>query len=312
MKTLACTKDGDIEGLVNQNLPIPVPDGDEILIKVHATAITQIDNKPNLSSTWAHRLYAQLLGLSKPKNPIPGMVVAGEVVSKGPSSSRFEIGDCVFGICSASINDARTGSYPEYVILTENCVIALKPDNLSFAESAAMPYGGILAIQLINRAPIEAGDRVLIYGADGSIGAILIQLAKNAGAHVTSVCSGDQVEPFYNLGSDVVISLSSANAELLIESYKYFFDADQSGESSSIKVKFMHAISNKGKYIAPEKLSQREGQKSLQTLKRWAEMGIVKPVINQVYTEQQLANAYRYIASTKPIGTVIIRFSPSY
>ncbi len=143
MKTITLAKYGSADGLRLNDIPIPVPKSDEVLIKVNATAVTELDvHIRQMNESWIHKLSAQMtLGFGRARKPVLGMVVSGTVMSTGGEASKFEIGDAVFGICSGSASDKHIGSYAEYLAQPESCGLTLKPENLSFEEAAAMPYG---------------------------------------------------------------------------------------------------------------------------------------------------------------------------
>ncbi len=178
------------------------------------------------------------------------MVSSGVAEAKGKNVSSFSIGDEVFAYGSVSPTKRHFGSYAEYICLPEDWNIALKPSNKSFEEAAAIPYGGLLASHLLKKTSINRGDKVLIYGASGSIGTMAIQLAKHVGAHVTSVCSSRNFELVKSLGSDKMIDYTAENAESQLGTNKYVIDAVGNSKSSELKKKSKEAITTDGKYIS--------------------------------------------------------------
>jgi NADPH:quinone reductase-like Zn-dependent oxidoreductase len=252
MRAIECLKYGDAENLVLSTVKKPTPKDNEVLIKICATSVTASDvlirrmNEPMIP-----KFILQLIfGFGRPRNPVLGMVSAGIVMAKGKNVTLFETGDEVFGYGSMSPTKRRFGSYAEYICLPEDWNLALKPDNLSFEEAAALPYGGLLASHLLKKTSINKDDKVLIYGASGSIGTLAIQLAKHMGAHVTSVCSGRNFDLVKSLGSDEVIDYTLDNAETQLETYKYVIDAVGNSKSSTLKEKSKKALTSNGQYIS--------------------------------------------------------------
>jgi NADPH:quinone reductase-like Zn-dependent oxidoreductase len=195
MKAIKCLKYGGPENLVLAEIEKPSPKDNEILIRILATSVTTSDvlirrmNEPAVQ-----KFILQLIfGFGKPRNPILGMVSSGVFEDKGKNVNSFNIGDEVFAYGSLSPIKRHFGSYAEYICLPEDWNIAIKPANISHNEAAAIPYGGLLASHLLSKTYITKGDKVLIYGASGSIGTMAIQLAKNAGANITSVCSSKKL-----------------------------------------------------------------------------------------------------------------------
>lgn len=190
MKAIIAEHYGGPEVLKIKNIESPIPKSNEVLIKIRATSVTASDVLIRaLNGSFIYKLIVQLIfGFGKPRNPILGMVVSGTVAGKGKDVTKFNLGDDVFAYCSISPTKHRFGSYAEYICLPQEWNLALKPTNINFKEAAAIPYGGLLASHLMKKTNIQKGDKVLIYGASGSIGTMALQLAKNAGAIVTSVC----------------------------------------------------------------------------------------------------------------------------
>jgi NADPH:quinone reductase-like Zn-dependent oxidoreductase len=247
-----------------------------------------------------------VFGFGKPRKPILGMVSSGVIESKGRSVSSFNIGDEVFAYGSVSPTKRHFGSYAEYICLPEDWHIALKPENISHNEAAAIPYGGLLASHLLSKAAIKKEDKVLIYGASGSIGTMAIQLAKNAGAIVTSVCSGKNFELVKSLGSDFVIDYTREGAELKLETYNYVLDAVGNSKSSTLKEKSKRALSPKGKYISIDDGIPLTPKSAFLNLKSLADQEKIKPVIDKVYPLEKMAEAHTYVEKGHKRGNVII------
>jgi NADPH:quinone reductase-like Zn-dependent oxidoreductase len=308
MKAIECLKYGDAENLVLSNVEKPTPDHNEVLIKIRATSVTTSDVLiRGLNEPLIPRFILQLIfGFGSPRNPILGMVTSGIIESKGKDVTSFNIGDEVFAYGSVSPTKRHFGSYAEYICLPEDWNIALKPSNLSFEEAAAIPYGGLLASHLLKKTSIKKGDKILIYGASGSIGTMAIQLAKHAGAHVTSVCSSRNFELVKSLGSDEMIDYTVENAESQLETYKYVIDAVGNSKSSTLKEKSKEALTPDGKYISIDHGTPLTPKEAFLNLKSLAEQGKIKPVIDSVYPLERMVEAHKYVEKGRKRGNVII------
>lgn len=308
MKAIECIKYGDAGNLVLSNVEKPTPKDNEVLIKIHATSVTTSDvlirrmNEPLIQKF----LLQLIFGFGRPRNPILGMVTSGIVERKGKDVTLFEVGDEVFAYGSISPAKLRFGSYAEYICLPENWNLALKPENLSFDEAAAIPYGGLLASHLLKKTSINMGDKVLIYGASGSIGTMVIQLAKHLGAHVTSVCSGRNLELVTSLGSDKVIDYTNKSAEKQLERYNCVIDAVGKSKSSKLKEKSKKALTSNGKYISIDHGTPSTPKEAFLNLKSLAEQEKLRPVIDRIYPLEKIAEAHRYVELGHKRGNVVI------
>ena len=308
MKAITCIKYGGSENLVLTEVEKPSPKDNEVLIKIHATAVTASDVLiRRLNEAPIPKFILQLIfGFGKLRNPILGMVSSGVIEDKGKGVSSFNKGDEVFAYGSVSSTKRHFGTYAEYICLPEDWNLALKPRNISHNEAAAIPYGGLLASHLINKTSISKGDKVLIYGASGSIGTMAIQLAKHEGAHVTSVCSSRNFELVRFLGSDEALDYTAKNAEDQLGIYKYVIDAVGNSKSSIIKDKSKKALTPKGKYISIDHGTPLTPKKAFINLKDLLEKGKIKAVIDRVYPLEKMAEAHDYVENGHKKGNVII------
>jgi len=311
MKAIRCLKYGGSENLVMDDFKKPSPKASEVLIKIKATSVTKSDvlirrlNEPPIP-----KFILQLIfGFGKPRNPILGMVSSGVVVDKGTKVTSFNIGDEVFAYGSISSMKHRFGSYAEFICLPQDWNIAIKPKNVSFEEAAAIPYGGLLASHLINQAEIKKGDEVLIYGASGSIGTAALQLAKNAGAQVTSVCSERNFELVHSLGSDKVIDYTTSNAENELGTYKYVIDAVGNSKTSTLKEKSKDTLTDGGKYLSIDNGVPKTPKRVFLKLRELVESGKLKPVIDKVFPLEKITEAHNYVELGHKRGNVIITVS---
>ena len=308
MKAILCKQYGDSKNLVLSEVVKPSPKNNEVLIRIHATAVTASDvHIRRMSESPILKFILQIIfGFGKPRNPILGMVTSGVIESKGDNVSKFKIGDEVFAYGSLSPTKRRFGSYAEYICLPEDWNLAYKPKNMSHSEAAALPYGGLLASHLLKKTAINRGDKVLVYGASGSIGTMLIQLLKAADAHVTSVCSSSNISLVQALGSDEVIDYKADNAEKKLETYKYVIDAVGVSKSSTVKTKSKKALLTNGQYISIDDGTPLTPRHAFNQLKKLAEKGKIKAVIDRTYPLEKLAEAHAYVEKGHKKGNVII------
>ncbi|MEQ8910188.1 MAG: NAD(P)-dependent alcohol dehydrogenase [Vicingaceae bacterium] len=311
MKAIRCLKYGGSENLVMDDVEKPSPKANEVLIKIKATSVTASDVLiRRLNEAAIPKFMLQLIfGFGKPRNPILGMVTSGVVVEKGPQVTSFNLGDEVFAYGSISPLKHRFGSYAEYICLPQDWNIAIKPKNVSFEEAAAIPYGGLLATHLINQTDINKGDEVLIYGASGSIGTAAIQLAKIAGAQVTSVCSKRNFELLKSLGSDKVIDYTDTNAADKLGTYKYVIDAVGKSKTSSLKEKSKSALVDGGKYLSIDNGVPKTPKEAFLNLRELTESGRLKAVIDKVFPLEKMAEAHNYVERGHKRGNVVIAVS---
>lgn len=311
MKAVVCTKYGPPEVLELKEVEKPCPKSDEVQIKIHATTVTASDVLiRSLAVSPFYKFFVQIaFGFGKPRNPVLGMVVAGVVESTGNAVTNFKPGDEVFAYCSMSATKNRFGSYAAYICLPENWNLALKPADLSFEEAAAIPYGGLMALHLLDKAKIREGDHVLIYGASGSIGTMLIQLAKIDGAVVTSICSGRNHELVKTLGSDKAIDYTREGAEALLESYDVVIDAVGKSKTSDLKEKVKKALNKGSKYISIDDGTPVTPRSSFIRLKDLAAQGKLRPVIDRIYPLEEIVEAHRYVEKGHKKGNVVIRIA---
>jgi len=320
MKAIVCTGYGPPEVLQIKEVEKPVQKDNEILVKIYSTTVTVADFRiRSFTIPPAYWLPARLtLGLRKPKKPILGVELAGEVESVGKDVKRFKKGDQVF---AATLTDF--GSYAEYKCLREDGPVAIKPANTTYAEAAAIPIGARTALHFLKKGNIKRGQKVLIYGASGSVGTYAVQLARYFGAIVTGVCSSTNLELVKSLGADKVIDYTEKDFTKKLELYDIIFLAsgkcpfpvlikslDKEGVyldvTGPVKTLQMMWTSMTGKQKTVVGGNPPESAEALIFLKGLVETGNLRPVIDRSYTLDQIVEAHRYVDKGHKKGNVTV------
>lgn len=301
MKAVVYEKYGPPEVLQMREIPKPTPKANQVLIQVYATTVTRGDVRMRAFDVPpGERISARLfLGIRGPRrrNQILGMEVAGVVEAVGKDVTRFKPGDSVFASCGLIF-----GGYAEYKCLSETKIIAHKPAAMSYEEAAAVPVGGGTAVRMLHRVNIQNGQRVLIYGASGSVGTYAVQLAKAYGANVTGVCSTANLDLVRSLGADQVIDYTQEDFTQRGPSYDVVLDTV--GKLSEVQVKPL--LTPTGIYHSVHKESSRPNLDHLLHLKELIEAGKIKAVIDRTYPFEQIPDAHRYVQTGHKRGNVAI------
>lgn len=296
----------------------PKTKDEEVLVRVFATTVNRTDSGFRSAEYFISRFWS---GLLRPKHTVLGCEFAGVVEDIGKNVTSFKKGDKVFGY-----NDKSFGGHGEYLTTPENGAITYLPNNFNFEEAAPMTEGAHYALNNIKAAQVQAGQKILVYGATGAIGSAAVQLLKHFGAHVTAVCNTKNVKLIQSLGADVVIDYQTQDFTKTESIFDFIFDAV--GKSSFGQCKPL--LSKKGIYISTELGKRGEniffalftpllgGKKVLFPipttskadvifLKELAEKRLYKPLIDRFYTLEEITEAYRYVESGQKTGNVVIR-----
>jgi NADPH:quinone reductase-like Zn-dependent oxidoreductase len=287
MKAIVANKFGTPDVLQLQEVVKPAPKDNEILVKVRATTITAGDIRMRtLNVPLLFWLPARItLGFAKPRHPIYGMELAGEVEAVGKNVTRFKAGDPVF----ASTLAENFGAHAEYKCLPEDGLVLTKPRNMTYEEAAAVPIGGPTALRLLRKGNIQRGQKVLVYGASGSVGTYAVQLARYFGAQVTGVCGTANLELVKSLGAGLVIDYTKEDFSTDGVLYDAIFDT----VAKCPKSQYSKALASNGTYRSTAQLNTKQSMEELTFIKELIERGEIRAVIDRRYPLERVAEAHR-------------------
>lgn len=322
MRAIVYTEYGDADVLHLEEVNKPTPRAREVIVKVHATSVTAGDCNARgfvFVSPGFGLLPRLMFGIRKPRQPILGMELAGEIVEVSKDTKLFKEGDQVFGITE------KFGAYAEYIRVVEDAALVIKPAKLTYAEAASIPFGASTALYFLrDKARIHSGQKVLIIGASGCVGVYGVQIAKHFGAEVTGVCSASNLELVKSIGADKVIDYTREDFTRNGQRYDLIFDMVPSKSSFA---RYKGSLRPNGIYLAgaggPKELFQMAStaltggkrviagmapsrREYLIFLKKLIDDGTLKPVIDRFYPLEKTADAHRYADTGRKKGSVII------
>jgi NADPH:quinone reductase-like Zn-dependent oxidoreductase len=320
MKAIVWTKYGSPDGLQLQEVEKPTPKENEVLIKIRAASVTAADCELRSFKTFTAfwlplRIY---LGFFRPTRvKILGQELAGEIESVGKAVTKFKAGDPVY-VWSA----LRLGGYAEYICLSENAMMAIKPANITYAEAAVISVGGLEAWQYL-RGNVQAGQKVLIVGAGGTIGTFGVQIAKHLGAEVTAVDSAGKFDMLRSIGADHVIDYTREDFTKSSQKFDVIFDAPGKTSFSRCKkllkpdgqflsanpgmsdqIRTLWKLITRRRLAAPENTSTRN--ENFMSLRDLIAAGKIKSVIDRTYPLEQAAEAHRYAETDQKKGNIVL------
>lgn len=318
MRAVVYNKYGPADVLRVEEVQRPAPTDGEVLVRIHATTVNRTDTALRAAKPFASRF---ITGILRPKKKILGTELAGEVEAVGPAVSEFEVGDQVFGV-----NPWKFGTHAEFVCIRESSSLAHKPDGMSFEEAAAICDGAILALGCLRPVDPRKGQRILVYGASGSIGTAAVQLARYFDADVTAVCNTKNVEAVRSLGADQVIDYTLEDFTKNGQTYDVIFDAV--GKHSFRRCR--GSLNPGGFYLATDgaqnlvlalrpswmsdkrvvfPIPPRYTKKDVLFLKELIEAGKYRAVIDRCYPLEQVVDATKYVETEQKTGNVVLTIS---
>ncbi|WCL47604.1 NAD(P)-dependent alcohol dehydrogenase [Leptospira sp. GIMC2001] len=307
MKVIICEKYGPPEVLKITEIPKPNPKSDELLVRIKATAVNSGDVRVRglAVSGFMKLIMLLVLGFNKPSKSILGTVFSGVVEEVGNNVHKFKIGDEVFGM-----SGFQFGTYAEYICIKQDSTVCLKPINGSFEEAASIVFGGSSAYYFLKKAGIDISPKkVLIYGATGSVGIAAVQMAKYYNADITAVCSEAGFDLIKSLGIKNILNYNNDFIEQLFQTGEKFdivFDAvGKISKRDCAKILSANSkfITVGGLDVADETLQQME------FLKKLFEEGFIKPVIDKIFSLDEIVEAHRYVDSGRKKGNVVLRIN---
>jgi NADPH:quinone reductase-like Zn-dependent oxidoreductase len=305
MKAAICPRYGPPEVLRIEEVARPSPRRREVLVKIHASTVNSSDcfTRSGLAGgpVTMRMMMRLVVGFTGPRQPILGLVFAGEVTEAGGAAERFRPGTRVYAFTKYHL-----GGYAQYTCLPETAIIGHAPSNLSYPEAAAIPYGGLLALHFLRRAGMREGLRTLIYGASGAVGTSAVQIARHLGAQVTAVCGAANLDLVRSLGADTAIDYTKQHTLPAGARYDLVFDAVGKRKTSPLKAACKAAIEPNGTYVSVDDGAPKLRARDLDYLTDLAETGELKPVIDRSFPLEQIAQAHRYVEGEYKSGSVVV------
>lgn len=297
MKAVVYKKYGPPEVLRLDEAPFPKIGANDVLVKIYATSVTAGDCRMRKASPFLVRFINGLL--SPTRFPILGMEFSGIIAEKGEKVNRFAVGDEVYGSTAFQF-----GAYAQFAAVNADKSIALKPKKLNFEQAATLPIGAATAHHfLFEKAHLQPRQKVLIYGASGSVGTYAVQWAKSVNAEVHAVCGTQHQEKIRTVGADVVYNYTSPNFEIPNQYFDVIFDAV--GLLPAQKAK--KALPPNGKWVTVKKGLAKVTSPFLEKLAQHVDNRSIAPVIDRSYFLHEIIQAHHYVDRRHKFGNVSIR-----
>jgi NADPH:quinone reductase-like Zn-dependent oxidoreductase len=320
IRAIVCTKYGPPEVLQLQEVEKPIPKANEVLIRNFATTVTLYDcwSRSGTAPPGFGLLMRLVAGIRKPKQPIFGTELAGEIEAVGSAVTKFKLGDQVWAYLGMN-----QGAYVEYICLPEDGVLTIKPTNMSYEEAAAVQQGALTALYFLRAGNIQNRQKILIFGASGGVGTFAVQLAKYFGAEVTGICSTPKLDFVKSLGADKVIDYTKEDFTKNGEMYDIILDTigktnvgrckklikkdgfylfTTFGLPKLLRIIWLQMVNRKKAFYG----TLEERAEDLIFLKELFEAGKIKSVIDRLYSMKQAAEAHRYVETGQKKGQVVI------
>ena len=314
MKAVVCEAYGGPEVLNVKEVPLPVMGESEVLIELVCSNVNSGDVRIRKADPWAVRLF---FGFKKPKRSILGGSFAGKILKIGHKVSKWKVGDAVFGT-----TELQFGTYAEFVVMKENALIAAKPE-VSFESASSSVFGTTTALGFLQKVNIEKGDKVLIYGASGSVGSAAVQLAKYFGADVTAVCGTNNMEAVRSLGADKVLNYDSTLWKTMEGQFDLVYEAVNkldftickkilkkegtlilgAADFSTMLKGSLHQLLSKRK-VYKGMVNPKNGDVEL--IATLLESHQLTPLIDRSYSLDQIQEAHRYVELGHKRGNVVL------
>lgn len=301
MKAVIYDKYGPPEVLRIADVSKPIPCEDEILVHIHASAVNSADVRTRALNAPGLMKYIMrfIIGWNGPKQPILGTVFSGTVVEKGKSSDTFNVGDEIFGTSPG----VSYGCHAEYIAIKEGSAMSLKPPHASHEEAVSLIFGGTTAQYFLNKAKPVKDQTILIYGASGAVGSSATQIAKILGLYVVGVASSKNEALLRELGADDFIDYTKKSLSEINEKFDIVFDAVGKASKKDCK----RLLKPDGHFITVAGLDiAKENKEQMNNLNIWYEDGRMKPVIDRIYTMDEIQEAHSYVDKGHKRGSVVI------
>ena len=306
MKAVVCPQFGPPEVLQIRDVPAPVPRSSEVLIRVRAVDVNPSDCAGRSGFAGAPlwmRLIVRTMFRFVTRHRILGIVLAGDIEECGSRVTQLEKGTRVI-----AFTGARGGCDAEYACVRANGIIAPIPDSFSYVDAASIVYGGLIASACLRRVELRPGDSIVIYGASGAVGSAAVQLAVEKGAIVTGISSAANTPLVKSLGAHTALAYDSDD-QPGSEGYKFMFDAAGKRKKSNLKEACRRAIFPEGKFISVDTLGLKLRRDDMMILAELLESGRFKPVIDRIYSLDEIVEAHRRVETRHKRGSVVVTVS---